>query len=305
MENAVFRLATRGSKLALWQAEYIKQKLAEHAIRSELIIVKTLGDKNQKQSLQEIGGKGVFVKEIQKYLLDKKADFAVHSMKDLPARTESPFTISATTTRHSPFDVIIFNRQHKKRLINYPTILDIEHIKSLGQLKIATGSLRRAAILREAKNTKCFPIRGNVDTRLKKLEEDGYDAIILAEAALERLELKDKLLAFTLKPEWFTPCSAQGAIAIESLEGQSFNKKLSKINCNETQKLVSIEREVLHRLGGDCTIPAGVYCKKQHSEIICNIFVEHKGDIVRSTSAVPTNTPTKDAADKFYKSLRK
>jgi hydroxymethylbilane synthase len=256
-------LATRGSALALWQAKFIAAQLQQHGLETNLKIVKTTGDIVQDRFLSEIGGKGLFIKELEEAMLAGQADLAMHSLKDLPVNIPQGFKLIAILKRHSVFDAIIFRKDLYSKLGLVPgKTLDQRDIQSLGPLKIATSSLRRQALFAEL-NTgiKIEPIRGNVDTRIRKIDELGFDAIILAEASLIRLGLTH-LNYHRLDSQWFVPCAGQGAIAVETPVNSQFEPILSKLNCKETALMVNIERTVLKALGGDCTMPFGCLVEK-------------------------------------------
>lgn len=249
-------IATRGSALALWQANYVKGLLEARGAQPTLDVIKTTGDKVQDRFLHEIGGKGTFIKELEEALKAKTADLAVHSLKDMTARLDPFFALAAVLKRHSPADVMIFRDEvHAKA--NPPAVLGASDVKKLGKLKIGTGSLRRQALLkREAPELTTEGVRGNVDTRIRKLKEGAWDALILAEASLERLGIKD-VKACRIDPEWFVPCASQGALAIESRAADPLKDWLKALGDPATTAAVTIERNLLARLGGDCTMPFG------------------------------------------------
>ncbi len=249
-------IATRGSALALWQANYVKGLLKDKGAEATLDVIKTTGDKVQDRFLHEIGGKGTFIKELEEALKAKTADLAVHSLKDMTARLDPFFSLAAVLKRHSPADVMIF-RDDVYAKHNPPPVLAASDVKKLGKLRIGTGSLRRQALLkREAPELTTEGVRGNVDTRIRKLKEGSWDALILAEASLERLGIKD-VKACRLDPEWFVPCASQGALAIESRTEDPLREWLRPLGHLETTAAVTIERNLLARLGGDCTMPFG------------------------------------------------
>lgn len=260
-----FRLASRGSMLALWQAHYVADKLKNTGATTEIIVMKTTGDRVQDRFLHEIGGKGLFVKELEQALLEQGADLAVHSLKDMPAQVKRPLILPAILERHSPYDLLILGkklgdllrRKHGEAVFFRP--LTPETLQSLGSCTIATGSLRRQAMLaRFAPKIQTTPIRGNVDTRLRKLDEGTWDGMILAEASLDRLQLKKDRATIRLDLDWFIPCASQGALAIETIADSPaslFTRAV--LNHPETEAAVAVERRVLALLGGDCTMPFG------------------------------------------------
>jgi hydroxymethylbilane synthase len=254
------RIATRGSQLALWQANYVTQLLLKRGIHCELNIIKTTGDRVQDRFLHEIGGKGLFVRELEESLLAGHTDLAVHSLKDLPAKTPAGFALAAILPRHLAEDALIFNPKSLARLkIPEGSHLSREQVMALGPLTIATASLRRQALLKALPNPiELVPIRGNVDTRIRKLNEGDWDGLILAGASLERLGLQG-LPHRLLDPEWFIPCAAQGALAIETLADSPARQAISALSDPGTYACASLERKVLELLGGDCTMPFAAY----------------------------------------------
>jgi hydroxymethylbilane synthase len=174
----------------------------------------------------------------------------------MTARLDPAFALAAVLKRHSPADAMIF-RDDVAAKLEPPPVLSAEALRKLGKLKIGTGSLRRQALLkREAPELTTEGVRGNVDTRIRKLKEGSWDALILAEASLERLGIKD-VKASRLDPEWFVPCASQGALALESRDDDPLRDWLRHLGHLETTAAVTIERQLLARLGGDCTMPFG------------------------------------------------
>jgi hydroxymethylbilane synthase len=272
--NKKLTIASRGSKLALWQAEYVKSLLAKQGVASEILVIKTTGDRIQDRFLHEIGGKGLFVREIEDALAEKKADLAVHSLKDLPAETPAPFQLTAVLKRHLPTDILIWNPRKHYQTTPAPAMIDDKKINAMGPLTIATGSLRRACLLKYAsKNIRVEPIRGNVDTRIQKLGDSEWDALILAEASLERLGMLESVKASRLDPAWFTPSSAQGALVIETLKNSAIIPLIAGLGCATTFFHVGIERLVLGRLGGDCTMPFGCYVSKDADTLTADAVI--------------------------------
>lgn len=260
------RIATRGSALAMWQANFIKGLLEERGVTSELLVIKTTADKVQDRFLYEIGGKGLFVKELEQALEAGDADLAVHSLKDMTATLKEPFTLAAVLPRHESSDAMIFRDDVYARL-KPSTVIGREGAARLDGLSIGTGSLRRQALLKQtAPTATTVGVRGNVDTRLRKLQEGSWDALILAEASLDRLSLKAGLKVSRLDPTWFVPCASQGALALETLSKHPMTPWLASLGSAETKMCVEIERGLLARLGGDCTMPFG-----------CHVAPETKG----------------------------
>ncbi len=268
-------LGTRGSALALWQAHYVSDLLKGVNIPTEIKVIKTSGDIIKDKLLSEIGGKGVFVKELEQALLNKTVDIAVHSLKDLPAQTLKPFALPCFLPRHPAEDLIIFSPIWAERLADYPhEIWQSKDLKALGPLKIGTGSLRRESLLREASSEiRTVAIRGNVDTRIANLKAGKWDAIVLAKASLYRIPISKEFPCFTLDSSWFIPCAGQGALVIESLEDHPIHNKLRQMTDYQTESVVSVERKILSLLGGDCNLPVGVHVFYHNKELCCDLVV--------------------------------
>lgn len=258
--NQPLILATRASKLALWQSNFIKEQLENFSLSVTLQEVVTKGDRIQNKQLHEIGGKGVFIKEIEKELLEHRADLAMHSLKDLPVHLDDRLEIAAVPPRSACGDIMIIN---PKSSINgdLPKVLDKEFFAKNPQLTIATGSLRRKCLLLEANpNITVVPIRGNVDTRIEKLKNSDWDTLILAEASWHRLGGFAPLSYRQLEPHWFVPSPCQGILAVETRKGQEQLALIRKINCSRTMYAAQLERKILELLGADCTLPVGINC---------------------------------------------
>ncbi len=244
-------IATRKSPLALIQANHVKSLL--EAVRPEneyeLLEIVTEGDKILDSPLANFGGKGLFVKDIEKAIIEKRADFAVHNVKDLPAALPRELYISAVLKRDNPFDALISTG--KKRLVDL----------AKGAV-IGTSSVRRAAgLLNLRPDLNIKGLRGNVNTRLAKLEAGDYDAIILAYASLERMKMTD-LCAQIIDDRMMIPACGQGALAIESRRGDKATNELVKcLNDKKTFLEIEAERTVLVRMNAGCHAPVGIYCE--------------------------------------------
>ncbi len=263
------RIASRGSKLALKQAETVQALLKTRGVIAEIKVITTTGDRIQDRFLYEIGGKGLFIKEIEQSLQTGGADLAVHSLKDLPAVVSPGFALPAVLPRGPATDALLLPLASAQRLgWQSGQLLAREALSQLGRLRVGTGSLRRRALLTAASPAlEVRAMRGNVDTRLAKLlvsKGGEYDGLILATAALERIELstelRQQLCIATLDPQWFVPSSSQGALVLETLASSPLRGWLSQeFNHRESSQCVAIERGVLAALGGDCTLPIGVH----------------------------------------------
>ena len=233
------RLATRGSPLARWQAEWVAARLGDNV---ELVVVETAGDRRQDVPLSAIGGQGVFVKEVQAAVLEGRADAAVHSAKDLPSVTEPGLRLAAIGARDDPRDALVGST--------------LDTLPTGGQ--VATGSIRRRAQLAHLRPDLTFAdLRGNIATRLAKA--DGYGAILMAAAALRRLGLADRI-AQALDPALVVPQVGQGAIAVECRANDERTAELLRVVDDPgTRTAVEAERAFLATLGGGCTLPVGAY----------------------------------------------
>ncbi len=255
----MIRIGTRGSELALWQARYIAQKIGEH--KTEIIIIKTKGDRIRNVSFDKMEGKGFFTKEIEEALLEKKIDCAVHSLKDLPVDDTPGLHIAAITSREDPSDVLLI------RSDRYDPGASIPVVKSA---VVGTSSLRRCAqILHEIPTLSIKPLRGNVPTRIKRLREKKFDAIILARAGISRLEIDlTGLIEFTLPFSYFLPAPGQGSLAVQIRESDiRLQKELSFLNDDATSRAVLAERAFLKEFGAGCHIPLGALAHVQNSII--------------------------------------
>lgn len=286
------RIATRGSRLARWQAEYVAQMLREKGYDAELNIVKTTGDRVQDRFLHEIGGKGLFVRELESSMAKGESDIAVHSLKDLPARIPSGFCLPAILKRHIPQDAVIFRKERINQLVSHDQLLTKEDFEKMGDVTIATASLRRQSLMKAAsKRIKLVPVRGNVDTRLAKLESEGWDALILAGASLQRLDLLG-LPHRLIHSDWFVPSPAQGALAVECLENSPFRSVLESISDPETYQAATLERLILERLGGDCTMPFGAFARSKadgKGTLISALVLNYEGQEARFNMELSQN----------------
>ena len=240
------RIGTRGSTLALAQTAWVKGKLKEKFpdARIETILIKTSGDRFLEASVQAIGGKGIFTKEIEDALLKNEIDIAVHSIKDLPTDLSAGLVVAAVPHREDPRDVLVSTGAKK--------LSDL----SAGA-KIGTGSLRRTAQLRHyRRDLMIVHIRGNVDTRLKKLDQGECDALVMAAAGLKRIDREEKIAEY-ISNDICLSAAGQGALGLESRENDSIREQLSFLHDPATFAEVTAERSFLNRLGGGCHVPVG------------------------------------------------
>ena len=251
------RIGTRGSKLALTQSEWVKGKIeAQHPdVQVDLVIVKTTGDKILDAPLSKIGGKGLFVKEIEEALLSERIDLAVHSMKDMPAALPEGLILTTFPEREDPRDAFVSTKY--------------DGLEQLPQgARVGTGSLRRSAqLLHIRPDLELVPMRGNVDTRLRKLEAGEYEAIILAVSGLKRLGLKDRI-SQALGVEQILPAIGQGALGLEvRRDDDGTIGRVDFLNHRETEITVKAERAFLTELEGGCQVPLAAFCRTENGQL--------------------------------------
>ncbi|MEX0943840.1 MAG: hydroxymethylbilane synthase [Pseudomonadales bacterium] len=278
------RVATRESALALWQARHVKVCLeaAHPGLEVEICGMTTEGDRNKVTPLKSIGGKGVFVKELEVALLADRVDIAVHSMKDVPADLPEGLGIHAICEREDPRDAFVSNR--------YATLADMP-----AGSRVGTSSLRRRLQIQKAHPALTYPdLRGNVDTRLAKLDSGDYDAIILATAGLKRLQLAHRITA-SIEVSVCLPSAGQGAVGIECRsDREELRGLLAAINHEATALRVHTERTVSAGLGADCTLPIASYAEINGDDISLSAFVSNDdGSLV--ITAVRTGAVTQAA----------
>jgi hydroxymethylbilane synthase len=249
------RIGTRGSALARWQAEFVRCALAKHGVPAELVIIRTSGDRDRQSSLRVIGGKGVFTKELEDALLEERIDLAVHSMKDMPTALPVGLEISAICEREDVRDALISRGG-----------LKLDQLQS--GARIGTSSLRRQTQLRHYRaDFEMVDMRGNVDTRLAKLEQGDYDAIVLAKAGLDRLG-RAKQISEIVPTEICLPAAGQGAIGIEARRRDAeFSVAVQKLNHPPSRLAVEAERAVLTGLEGGCQVPIGVWARMESGSL--------------------------------------
>ena len=256
------RIGTRGSTLARWQAEFVRKHLFQlTGVEAEIILIKTDGDKQQNLPLTQIGGKGIFIKELEEALLEETIDLAVHSVKDIPTDTPGRLFFPAVCRRDDVRDCLVSHRG---------TLL--ANLKP--GARVGTSSLRRQAQLRRHRpDLDLRDLRGNVDTRLRKVDSGEYDAIVLAKAGLDRLGWSQKI-AETLSTDISLPAVGQGAIAIESrVRDQEAAEILGKLDDEETRTVIIAERALLAALQGGCQVPLGAWARMERGELVMEAAV--------------------------------
>ncbi len=247
------RIGSRGSQLALWQARRIAARLTELGVETEIEIIRTTGDRITGVPLARVGSKGLFTKEIEEALLARRIDLAVHSLKDLPVELPAGLALAAVPERESPFDAVVGKR------------LD----ELAPGARVGTSSLRRAAQLRRLRpDVRIEDIRGNLDTRLRKLDEGGYDAILLASAGLRRLGWAARI-AEILEPERMCPAVGQGALAVETRPAPDPAFEIcARLDDPAARTAVEAERALLAALGGGCQVPLGAYAELLEDRLV-------------------------------------
>jgi hydroxymethylbilane synthase len=241
------RIATRESRLALWQAEHVQDRLQKLGHSVQLVPMTTRGDQILDRTLSKVGGKGLFVKELELALQEDRADIAVHSLKDVPMQLGEEFALACVMQREDPRDALV-----SKRFASLEAL-------PLGSV-VGTSSLRRMVLLQALRpDLKIEPLRGNLDTRLRKLDEGQYAAIVLAAAGLKRLGLAARI-AQIFEPEQMLPAAGQGALGIETLSGRGdLREALAPLAHEATWLVVSAEREVSRSMGGSCSMPLAAF----------------------------------------------
>lgn len=277
------RIATRQSALALWQAEHVAARLrAAHAdLFVELVPMTTRGDQILDQPLSQIGGKGLFLKELEVAMLEGRADIAVHSLKDVPMELEPGFALGAVLERADAADAFVSN--------------DYSHLGSVPQgARVGTSSLRRQAQLRALRpDLELADLRGNVGTRLSKLDQGQYAAIVLACAGLERLGLSARIASRLDAPDWI-PAVAQGAIAVEVRAGDVLTiERVRALDDADTHRCTAAERAMNRSLHGSCSVPIAGYCRETEAglELIGLVGDAGSGRLLRAEAIGIVNDP--------------
>lgn len=295
--NRPLRIGTRGSALALRQAEWVRDRIARlrPGAPPELVIIRTEGDRRLDVSLPEIGGKGVFTAELEQALLEGRIDLAQHSLKDLPTRLPDGLRLGAVPVRVDPRDALV--SREGRRLRDLPA-----------GARVGTSALRRAAQLRHLRpDLDVQSIRGNVDTRLRKLAEAQFDAIVIALAGLERLGLADRA-AEVLPVDQVLPAPGQGALALEARsDDPELGPLLERLHDREAGAAVAAERAVLEALGGGCQVPVAAHAERQGDRLRLRALVaDLQGRrVVRAEgfAAWPAGGPPADVTPAFARAL--
>ncbi|HYL82600.1 MAG TPA: hydroxymethylbilane synthase [Candidatus Angelobacter sp.] len=269
------RIGTRGSLLAKWQAEFVRKKLfAATGMEPEVIIIKTAGDKMQQAPVMQIGSKGIFIKELEEALLEETIDLAVHSVKDIPTEVPSRLMFPAVCKRDDVRDCLVGS-----------TLANLRH-----GARVGTSSLRRQAQLRHIRpDLDLRDLRGNVDTRLRKVESGEYEAVMVSKAGLDRLGFSQRI-SEVLAPEVCMPAVGQGAIAVECrLRDAEAGDLLAPLDDPETRAAIVAERALLSALQGGCQVPMGAWARLERGELVMDACVcsVDGGQYVKQRAAAP------------------
>ncbi len=278
-------IATRESRLALWQAEHVRGLLQARGLAVELLGMTTRGDQILDRALSKVGGKGLFVKELETALEDGRAHLAVHSLKDVPMDLPEGFVLAAVLAREDPCDAFVSNR--------YPTLEALPQGAVVG-----TSSLRRVVqVLARRPDLRIEPLRGNLDTRLRKLDEGGFDAIVLAAAGLKRLGLAERIRE-RFEADRMTPAAGQGALGIEvRADAQALIDQLAALSHRPTALACEAERAVSRALGGSCSMPLAAHAVWQGSALQLDVALGHGTEPLRPLLRNRLQAVVSDAAE--------
>lgn len=261
------RIGTRASALARWQAGWVAESLSAAGHAVELVPITTRGDALPDRPIAQLGERGVFTKELQRALLDGRIDVAVHSLKDLPTDTTPGLILAAVPPRESPLDALVSRGSVAFDVLPHGAV-------------VATGSLRRQSQLRHARrDLRVVPVRGNVDTRLRKLDAGEFDAVVLAEAGLQRLSLADRINQI-LPSDLMMPAVGQGALGLETRDNDAATRAaLAALDDPTTHAAVTAERSLLAALGGGCLAPIGAWarCSDADTLLLESVVLDSKG----------------------------
>lgn len=292
----MIRIGTRGSKLALWQAEFTRSELAKIGVESELVIIKTKGDLIQHLGFDKMEGKGFFTKEIEEALLRGDIDVAVHSMKDLPTEQPEGLVITAVSYRENPADWLLIRKE----------VIDRNQLLGLRQgAVVGTSAARRKAQMADLRpDVQLKDIRGNVTTRLEKLKNGDFDAIFLAAAGVSRIQLNlEEFELIQLHPGEFVPAPAQGVLAWQTnRDDLSTRRIIKKLHHPNVSAVTNVERKVLQLMDGGCQLPLGVHCYRDqagnyHAHAACQLNNKMKKVNLSSSTSV-------GLAERIFKALK-
>lgn len=276
------RIGTRGSLLAKWQAEFVRKRIFQTTgVEPEIVIVKTTGDNMQQAPFSQIGGKGVFIKELEQALLEEHIDLAVHSVKDIPTDVPSRLCFPAVCRRDDTRDCLISGKGEA---------LD----KLRRGARVGTSSLRRQSQLRHLRpDLDVRELRGNVDTRVRKVDSGEYEAIVLAKAGLDRLGMSSRITE-VLSPDVCMPAVGQGAIAVQArIKDEELGEALAPLDDNETRQSIVAERALLGALEGGCQVPLGAWARFERNQLTMDAVVcsPDGANYIRQRATGPTDQP--------------
>ena len=289
--QAKLRIATRASALALQQARHVQSLLEKLSFKVTIVTCTTKGDQLRDVPLHDFGGKGLFVREVENALLQKQAEIAVHSLKDMPVNDIHPELVFACfLPRQTAGDVLLLHKKND----SLPKLLDKKTITSMQTMQIATGSLRRKYLLLHANpNLQVQAVRGNVDTRLRALRTGKYQALVLAQVALQRLGIKTQY-THVFDKSWYVPSCGQGVLAVQTRADSPHLSALAELACPQTTACVQRERAIIKALGGNCALPFGCHAYQQDMHLHIDAVAMSTKHLSRVSVNVP---PTMEVAD--------
>lgn len=290
-------IGSRGSDLALWQAHHVKDRLTELGHTVTINIIKTQGDKIQHLSFDKLEGKGFFTKEIEAALLDGSIDLAVHSHKDLETNPPEDLIIGAVSNRANPADLLLIRKSSTDNSRKW-------NLKE-GAIVGTSSARRKSQMLAYRSDVNLKDLRGNVPTRINKLREEQYDAILLAKAGVDRLELDlSEFEVVVLDPTEFVPAPAQGVLGLQIRKNDDrMAEVLQHLNDKEVQRRISFERKVLNLMEGGCQLPLGVYCDENNT-LFASYAPNAEGNRVYKTYTLAEDTDVVEMASKVVNELQ-
>lgn len=288
------RIGSRGSDLALWQARFLQSQLQEQGQRSEIKIIKTQGDRIQHLSFDKMEGKGFFTKELEESLLNSEVDVAVHSYKDLETAGAEGLHIAASSYRAHPSDILLI----RKGMADSSALFGL----ATGAVVGTSSARRKMQMLHFRPDVSLRDLRGNVPTRVNKLRVEPYDAIILAKAGLDRLELDlSEFETHVFDPTQFIPAPAQGVLAYQTRSAHhDVNRVFSALHNAEVAACIGVERRVLNLFHGGCQIPLGAYCQKEGNTFVLNAIVANAWDDAPAIVALRGDNPEALASEAVH-----
>lgn len=291
MKNVI--IGSRGSDLALWQANFVKSELEKIGVTASIKIIKTQGDIIQHLSFDKMEGKGFFTKEIEAALLDNSIDLAVHSHKDLETTYPKGLTIAAVSSREDPSELLLI----RKEAVDKNQKWELKQNPIIG----TSSGRRKSQLIKYRPDVELKDLRGNVPTRINKLRDGMYDAIMVARAGVIRLELDlSDLHEVALDPEEFIPAPAQGVLGLQIREtDQALFGILQKMNNKQVQKCIGIERKILNLLDGGCQLPLGAYCPNDQKVLVAFAKKWVDGAVFKTFNISDASTIARDVVNEL------